>query len=64
VSEHERGRDPRRLHLSVDRVQVGGAHAGSRDADEHVVGALGLRDRPLRQLERPVVLGEERGSQR
>jgi hypothetical protein len=64
VSEHERRRDPRRLHLAVDCVQVGGTDAGSRDLDEHVVRALGLGGRPLGELERAVVLGEERDPQR
>jgi hypothetical protein len=56
VTEHHRQRQAGRLHLAVDRVQVGGANAGALDLDQHLIGARGLRVGPLDQLEWLVVL--------
>jgi len=56
VPEHDRQRQPGRLHLALDRVEVGGAHACARHLDQHLVRAPELRVRPLDQLERAVVL--------
>ena len=60
VAEHDRRLQARRLHQPIDRVQVGRADPGAADADDHVARALRLRIRPLDELERPVVLREQR----
>jgi hypothetical protein len=46
--------------VPVDRVEVCGADACTADADDDVACADRLRDGALDELERPVVLGEER----
>ena len=60
VTEDDGRLDARRLHQPVDRVQVGRADAGAADLDDDVAHALGLGHRPLDELERLVVLGEQR----
>ena len=60
VAENHRRLEPRRLHEPVDGVQVGRADAGAADLDDDVPHALWLGHRPLDELERPVVLGEQR----
>ena len=61
VAEHERQRHAGRLHEPVDGMEVGRAHPGAADPDEHVLRADGLRRRPVDQLERLVVLAKESG---
>ena len=56
VTEHDRQRQPGRLHLALDRVQVGRADSRPLDLDQHLVRARELRRLPLDQLERAVVL--------
>lgn len=62
VSEHDRRLESCRLHLSLDRVQVGRAHAGTADAYDDVACRDRLRLGSLDELERTVVLAEKRSS--
>ena len=62
VSEHERKRHSGRLHQALDRMHVGGAHAGAADPDQHLVGPPHLGGWILDQLQRPVVLAHQGGS--
>jgi hypothetical protein len=61
VPEHDRGIDARRRHQPVDRVQVGRADAGAADPDDDAPRPVRLGLGPVDQLERAVVLAEERG---
>jgi hypothetical protein len=62
VPEHHRTLQARRLHLPVDRVQVGRAHASASDADDDVPRRVRFGLRSLDELERTVVLAEKGGS--
>jgi hypothetical protein len=45
-------------------MEVRGAHSRTGDPDQYVVRPRRLRRVALDELERPVILGEKRGSQR
>ena len=60
MAEHARQGDAGGLHQPLDRVQVGGADACAADPHEHVGRMCDLRPRPVDQLERLVILAEER----
>ena len=61
MAEHARQRHAGGLHQAVDRVQVGGAHAGAADPHQHVAGVHRLGPRTVDQLERAMVLTHQRG---
>src|SRR5207302_3152275 len=61
VAEDDRQPQAGRLHQALDRVQVGRAHAGPAYADDDVAPSRRLRHGALDDLERPVVVREERG---
>jgi hypothetical protein len=62
VAEHDGCRETRGLHEPIDGMQVGRAHARARDPDDDAPRRVGLRHGPLHELERAVILAEERGS--
>ena len=61
VPEDDRDREAGRLHLPVDRVEVGRADAGPADPDDDAPRPARLGLGALDELERAVVLVQERG---
>jgi hypothetical protein len=59
VAQDARQRHTRRFHEPLDRVQIGGTHAGATDPNQHICGQRGLRDGSLVELQRPVILAHD-----